>query len=279
MRKTKKKSLPKSRLPIFLGILAILFVGYYTYRTVFRPQPIDINQVTRGSGTVTLTLTPANSTLAANTTRELTLSINAGTDHVSGAQVEITFDSTKCVTPVVSQGSFLTGTPLVPASVANGKISFTYIAPPASGGVTGSGTLATITTGPKNAACRLTFTTNTEVYVTESTTNALASASDAVINLPGASSTPTPTPSPSATPRVSPTANPRLSPTPSPTPSNNSWLNRYCTILKVTDPVACQYMASHVVKSDFIIKLKWCRNDKNNSLQDCVISYMQSHKD
>lgn len=272
MRKTKKKSLPKSRLPIFLGILAILFVGYYTYRTVFRPQPIDINQVTGGSGSVTLALTPANSTQNANTTRELTLTINAGSGHVSGAQVEITFDSTKCVTPVVSQGSFLTGTPLVPASVANGKISFTYIAPPASGGVTGSGTLATITTGPKNATCRLTFTSNTEVYVTENATNSLASASDATINLPGASVTPTP--SPTATPRVSPTATPHTTPSASNKPAK---LPYWCSAWKVTDPDTCQYFLDHLGDIDFTLKIKYCFNqnkNKINKMQYCVKSLM-----
>ena len=257
MRKTKKKSSPKSRLPIFLGILAILFVGYYTYRTVFRPQPIDINQVTGGSGSVTLALTPANSTQNANTTRDLTLSINAGSGHVSGAQVEITFDSTKCVTPVVSQGSFLTGTPLVPASVSNGKITFTYIAPPASGGATGSGTLATITTGPKNLACRLTFTTNTEVYVTENTTtNALASASDAVINLPGASSTPTPTPT--STPLVSPTPTASASTAPVPCPSSFS-------------PLQCStYRQKLADRNTYLDKIKACMSSTGKTVLQCV---------
>ncbi|KKU46845.1 MAG: Drug resistance transporter, EmrB/QacA subfamily [Microgenomates group bacterium GW2011_GWA2_46_7] len=199
------KQTSNKNLYIIGAMLTVAALGYFTYRSLFRPQTIDINQITGGTGTVTLALTPATSTQASNTTRNVTLEINAGTKHVSGAQIEITFDSTKCVTPIVTAGTFLTGNPLVPVNVANGKITFTYAAPPASGGATGNGTLATITTGPKSAACSLVFTPNTYVTTTENLTgNSLASASDAVISLPGAPS-PTPTLTPSSSPNPSPT--------------------------------------------------------------------------
>lgn len=212
MRKSKKSTKPANRthvlrpFALLFVLIVILGLGYYGFRLLFYPQSIDINQVTGGTGTVTLALTPATSTLAANTTTDLTLTINAGNKHVSGAQVEITFDPAKCVTPTVTQGSFLTGSPLVPATVANGKIKFTFAAPPASGGVTGSGTLATITTGPKSGSCTLSFTSNTLVTTTENLTgNSLASASDARLSVPGAPS-PSSTPTPSLTPTPIPSS-------------------------------------------------------------------------
>ena len=219
-RRSSSRPLSKSKSPKFsykpaLVTLAILGLLYFGYRAMFRPQSIDINQVTGGSGTVTLALTPAATSIPANTTTNLIMTINAGTKHVTGAQVEITFDPTKCVTPTITQGTFLVGNPLVPATVANGKITFTFAAPlpqpSTTPGVSGSGTLATITTGPKSAACSLVFTTNTLVYTTENLTHSsLASASDATISLPGSSPTPTPSPSPTATP----TPTPSVSPTP-----------------------------------------------------------------
>jgi len=221
-RRSSSRPLSKSKTPKFsykptLITLAIIGLLYFGYRTLFRPTPIGINEVTGGTGTVTLALTPPNSTKAANTTRDITLAINAGTSHVTGAQIEITFDPAKCVTPTVTQGTFLAGTPLVPVAVGSGKITFTYAAPlpqpSTTPGISGSGTLATITTGPKSAACSLVFTTNTLVYTTENlATSSLASASDATISLPGSSPTPTPSPSPTVTPTPTPT--PSVSPTP-----------------------------------------------------------------
>lgn len=256
---SKSKSAPLSYKPVIVT-LAILGLLYFGYRTLFRPQSIDINQVTGGTGTVTLALTPANSTKAANTTRNLELAINAGNKHVSGVQVEITFDPAKCVTPTVTQGTFLTGTPLVPISVNNGKISFTFVAPlPAAGevaGKSGSGTLATITTGPKSSACTLAFTGNTEVYVTESTTNALASASDATINLPGASVMPSPSQTPTPTPSVSPA--PSSSTQPIPCPSSFS-------------PLQCStYREKVTARNSYVDKIKACMASSGKTALQCV---------
>jgi hypothetical protein len=157
--------------------------------------------VTGGAGPIKLSLTPAGSSVAANTTINLTLSIDTGTEKATAAAVELAYLPGKCVTPItVTKGDFLTVVLSAPKVTGN-KISFTYAVPPQSGGKQGTGTLATITTGPTMASCVLSITKNTLAAAIGFPGNALASASDAVINLTGASAShqsypthPTPTP-------------------------------------------------------------------------------------
>ena len=137
---------------------------WYSYP---RPVPVGINLVGSDTGTVTLALTPSSISLTPNIEATLTLSINAGTSHATAAQIELTYDAAKIGTPTITQGDFFTSS-ISSTTVENGKINFTYVAPTDSGGITGSGTLATIKIKPPIVGTSsLPFTENTLVTTTE----------------------------------------------------------------------------------------------------------------
>lgn len=206
-RKTKKSKLRRwltLLLPAALGILA--YLGYFYF---LKPEEVPIYQAT-GSGAVNLTLEPASSSLAANTTTALELKIDTGGAKVTAVKVELAYLPGKCVTPVtVAKGDFLTVV-LQRPQVNNNKISFVYAAPPASGGKDGSGTLATITTGPTSGTCLLSFLAGTQVAAVGFTGNALDTASDAAIQLLGASPNPSPSPAVSPSPTPAPSQRPKI---------------------------------------------------------------------
>lgn len=194
-------------IPAILTV-SVIILGYLSYKLLTqKPSEPAIYQVTGGTGTVILTLTPASSTIAANTTTDLDLKIDTGTGKVSAVQVELAYLSGRCVTPIsVTKGDFLSVVLAAPTVTSN-KIKFTYAVPPASGGKQGTGTLAKITTGPTTGSCVLSFTSNTLAAAIGSGINALASASDAAINLTGAPASPNPSPSSQPGPSVSPVPN------------------------------------------------------------------------
>jgi|GEM_PF-6079752 len=203
-RKPSRSSSFRSFLPLLI-VVGVLGLGYLGFRLFFRPQSVDINQITGGTGTVVLALTPSSITKDANQTTAITLTINSGTSKATGVQIEIAYNPTKCVTPTVTKGDFFSET-LMAATVAGGRIKFAYGIHPTAEGKTGTGTVATITTGPKNDDCTLTFVNNMNknlATVEGVNTNALASASDAVIHLTGNSPTPTPSVTPTPTPSPS----------------------------------------------------------------------------
>lgn len=133
---------------IALGIgVVILGVGgaLILSRPKITPTPIGINQVTT-AGTVTLALTSPNN-LAPNATTTIPITMNTTTSKVSAATVELTYDPAKLQISAVTKGTFLTNV-LAAAVIANGKVTFTYAAAPDSGGVQGTGTIATLTVKP-----------------------------------------------------------------------------------------------------------------------------------
>lgn len=203
---------------ITLGVLTLGVAAWYSLPRAV-PVPLSINQVGNASGTVDLNLSPASLSLTPDTESTLTLGFNAGTNHLSAAQIELSYDSSQVGTPTVTLGSTLTAV-LSGVSLANNKITFTVGAPTGSGGVTGSGELATIKIKPPIVgSSSLSFTTNTLVTTTESQTNALKSANDVtVVVAAAAASAPASAPA-SATPSISPSPSPSLSPSPSPSPS------------------------------------------------------------
>ncbi len=169
-----------------------------------RPVPVNINVVGVANGTTTLSLSPSTLTLEPNTEATLTLTLDSPTTHVAGAQIQIMYDANKIGTPTVTLGSFLSTT-LAGVKVEGGIITFTVGASPDSGGITGSGVIATIKIKPPIAGnSSLTFGEANQVYVTEATTNMLKSANNATINVASnvpasapASASPSPSPSPS----------------------------------------------------------------------------------
>lgn len=198
-------------------VVGILVICAFAWQSLFgNKQGAQVAQVTGGTGTITLSLTPATAAVAANTPTNLNLVVNTGTSKISAIQAELTY-SDSCLTPSVTQGSFLENT-LASAKVASGKITFAYAATPDSGGVQGTGTIATIQTGPKTGNCVIAFTANTIAGAIGVETNALGSANDATINLQGGAASGTPTPTPTSTPTPTPAAT--STPTPTPTPYN-----------------------------------------------------------
>ena len=206
MRKVKTKTPPAiSPLLLVIGIALLGFLGY----RLLSPRPnLDINQVTGGTGTLTLALTPAVSTQAAGSNQVLTLTIDTGSSRATAIQAEISYPPDKCKPPVLTQGDFFTQT-IVPPTIVGGTIKFSYVVPTTSGGKPGTGTVATISTGPTTGPCTLTFTSNTIVTAIGISTNALASASDATINLAGQV---TPTPVPTSLPPATGSCPPKYTP-------------------------------------------------------------------
>ena len=167
--------------PIF--VLGLILVGAYFWYWHPLTTQVGINFIGTESGTVSLTFDPGALSLNPGSTTTLDLTINAGDSHVSGAQIELTYDSAKFAPPSVALGSFLPNV-LVPVKVASGKITFTVVAPPDSGGKTGVGTLAMITLKPSAVgSSSLSFGDSNAVYVVGSQTNAIKVASDASLTV------------------------------------------------------------------------------------------------
>ncbi|EKD80639.1 MAG: hypothetical protein ACD_40C00045G0004, partial [uncultured bacterium] len=179
-KKKKQKNNNFWRSLIILGVISLGVIIWYSWP---RPTPVNINLVGSETGTVTLSFSPSTLNLEPNTESTLTLSIAAGTSPVTVAQVELSYDATKIGIPTLTQGDFLTSS-LGTSTVADGKINFTYVAPPTSGAITGSGTLATIKVKPTIVgSSSLAFTENTIILLAGNDTNALKSAGSATITV------------------------------------------------------------------------------------------------
>jgi len=180
MPKKRRKSPPPNYRLLLIGTLILAVAFWY-----FKPAtaPIGINYIGETTGATTLTLSPGAVSLNPNSESTLTLSINTGDVHVTGAQVELIYDPLKLGTPVVTPGDFLPNV-LSAVKVGSGKITFTFAAPPSSGGKTGTGTLATLKIKPSVVGnSSLTFGDTSAVYALGSQANQLKLASDATITV------------------------------------------------------------------------------------------------
>lgn len=261
-----KKNLSRNKLiakpniawPMIIGIIVILFSLKLIYSNLtnvsFNPGT-SINQVGVAEGRVNLTLSPANIVTTANTEQTLTLSIDAGVDYATLAQIELNYDPAKIGTPVVTQGDFLTSS-IGTTKVQNGKITFTYItALPENGeqaGKKGTGTLATIKFTPQaDGESSISFADSSLVIITDATTltsissNMLKSANSVNIkvgNVTNSVASPSPTtttvsPSPTTSPSIAPSLEPSPSPTSQPVKPNkpsNLLYNCYDNGTKIT---------------------------------------------
>lgn len=207
-----------------LIVLAVITLGVVAYYSWPRPAQLSINLVGDASGTVTLALTPATTTIEPNTEATFTLTADAGTSHITTAQVELTFDSSKVGTPTVTLSSAYPIV-LVDTKVENGKISFTIGAPTSSGGITGTSNLATIKIKPTVIGdSTLNFTEQTTIIVAERTVNYgndLKSADGATVTVAAAAASPSSAssadPSTAASADPSSAASPSIAASPSPT--------------------------------------------------------------
>lgn len=187
-------------------IATVLFAAFWK-KQIVPIVPPNIAQVGSNDGSVTLELVPATATIEKGAEKTFTLKATVDDGKkLTGIQVEITYNKAKIGTPVITQGDFLSNV-ISAAKTENGKITFVYGASLTSGGVTGSGTVATIKVTPPDAGTSsLTFTENTEAYVVGRIDNALKSAGNAslTVEVPAASGSPAAFPSPSPSPSVSP---------------------------------------------------------------------------
>ncbi len=148
-KSSKKTSFSFTKIIVLFTVAAM---GFFIYKVLAPvPQKIGINEVTT-SGHITLTLSdnvPSNlptytPKFTPGKTKQLRLYIDTSTVKSSGVTVEITYPPSILSIESVTNGGFFSqvlGTP----TFTNGKIAFTYGATPDSGGVNGSGTVATIT--------------------------------------------------------------------------------------------------------------------------------------
>lgn len=221
----KTRVLKKSKHANFLIpliVLGVIVLGSAIYYTIPRPTPVGINLVGNAAGTVDLSLSPSTVNLVPNQESTITLGISAGTSHATVAQVEIEYDSTKIGTPTVELGDFLSSA-FIGIKTDNNKITFTAVAPTTSGGITGSGTLATIKVKPATVGTStLTFTQNTIVAVAETdgqNINSLKSAIDATITVVAVTASADPSTPASADPSTPASADPSVAASPSLSPS------------------------------------------------------------
>lgn len=133
---------------ILLGgsLLFLFFLLFALFLTSSQIQKTEERQEirTRAAAATILSFSPASLTIAPNQTFTLNILINTGTNRVTAAEIQVTFDNTKLQAQSISPGSFLT-TVLLPGTIdqARGKASITL-----GSGTTpqqGSSTLVTLT--------------------------------------------------------------------------------------------------------------------------------------
>lgn len=197
-----------------VSIVGLVVIAAAVWLLIPRAQQLQINEVSTQNA-VSLTLSPTNSNVAANTTTTVSVSLSAAVAKTSAVQGEIAYSST-CLTPTFTPGTFLPNV-LVAPSVHNGLITFALSAPVSSGGVAGSGIIGTITTGPTSTSCELSVTDNTQIAVIGFDANALSSKSGTIIALPGVSPIASPSTDPSTPTSSLPSTEPSLAPSTQPT--------------------------------------------------------------
>lgn len=187
-----------------LTTLSVIILGVIIWYTIPKQSNLSINQIIEETGKVELRLDPDTRTISPNT--ELSLNLQASTEasKIIGNQIEITY-SPGCGTPTVVQGSHFTNT-LASPKIENGKINFTYVAPPESGGITGHAiSIATIKIKPNSVGiCDLNFTENNLVTIADSTRNEVRSLTNSRITIAVANPSDSASSIPSAIPSTTP---------------------------------------------------------------------------
>jgi len=148
-KSNKKTTFSLTKVMITIVVIVVCIFAYKTLAPV--PQKIGINEVT-SSGHITLTLSdnvPGNlptsiPKFTPGKTKQLRLYIDTSTAMSSGVTVEITYPPSMISIESVTNGGFFSEVLEAP-TYTDGKINLTYGAAPDSGGVNGTGTVATIT--------------------------------------------------------------------------------------------------------------------------------------
>lgn len=171
MSKTKKKL---NLTPLFLILTVLGFGGWLLFKSTIKPTPIAINEVT-SSGTVTLSFTPPSTPLIANQNNSIFITIDTTSSKASVASVVVSYDPAKVSIASVTQGDFF-NTTMIPATILNGKVSFTYSTPPTlNTAKQGTGKVATLNIKPLTSSpFTLTFDTGTMVAGADLNNNVLS---------------------------------------------------------------------------------------------------------
>ncbi|TXH02012.1 MAG: hypothetical protein E6P95_00785 [Candidatus Moraniibacteriota bacterium] len=249
--RSKPKKLRTQKKPRRLNVFAIVAIVsilagiflFQLYRSL--SSPLKIAEVANNSGTVNLSLNPADNSLALNeeTLVTLTYDVLPG-DGMSSVKAEISFDPTViAVSNIVISDKF--PTQLASKKVTNDKITFTYgVGAPeepdfVSTLVTGQGTLATFKAKALKAgsstfaitASTLTLTknggnnnslreiSNTTITVADPSASPSTNPSTAPSANPSATQSTTPSTAPSTTPSTSPSTTPSTTPSVAPSQS------------------------------------------------------------
>lgn len=208
MKKTRQSTAyPQTFWVILITLFAIVTISLLL--SSFRVAPPTINQIDNDSGMVTLTLNPSTATLDLGTSTTIALEVDVADDQkLAAIQVDLELSSL-CGNPEVTQGDFLP-TVLSAAKLNGGQLKFAYGASLNSGGVEGTGTVATIKLTPTDVgSCQLTFKPSTKAAIVGSNDNSVKTASDSTITVakPATAST-NPSASPSQAPSQAASSNP-----------------------------------------------------------------------
>lgn len=189
----------------FLLIVSVVSFKKEDFSTLYPKPPSHA-----AGGTVDLSLTPTPISIAQGGTFNLAVNMDAKTNQVSAAQVQVNYDPTVLEAQSISAGTFLSVV-LLPGAINNGAATITVGAPPGAP-VSGAGTIANLSfKALKATATSVSFdVTNTQVAAIGLTGNQVGNLNPASVTV---TSSATATPLPTATP----------TPIPTPTPNTTSY--------------------------------------------------------
>lgn len=233
-RTSKPKSLkrasskPNSKVAVFVVIILVVLSGYYVYRSLIAlaPQPIQVAEIKNASGTVNLTISSDNLSLAPDQEATITVKYDSPTNKLTVVNGEISYDPA-----VLTPSNFLKAegfpTEFVAATATNGKIKFTYgVAVAANSGLTGQGNVMTFKVRSKAVgSTTLSLTDATEVLTTGSDNNALKEITNTTITVADPSATASPSTAASTAASSSPSSNPSTNPSATASPSTEPSTN------------------------------------------------------
>lgn len=137
MKKSKQKSKVFSKI---LLISTLIVTGFFVYSFIQKSStPLSINEISP-TGTVALSLSPANVTIDTNVNTKISLVADSGADQLSAVSFKLLFDSTKLTVSNLTIGTRLTTVlppaPVIGVGTIKGELGGTTASSP-----TGSGTI------------------------------------------------------------------------------------------------------------------------------------------
>lgn len=155
-----------------LGISLIITAAFLISQRLISPEPIGINEVA-SNGTVSLYASPTTLMVRPNVEKIFSISAVAGSDRLTAVELELIYDPTAVVLSNFVSTNYLSTT-LISPTISNGKAYATFGAAVDSGGIPGSGSVATIKVKTlKPGTTTVNFGPSTLATATSLSTNAL----------------------------------------------------------------------------------------------------------